>query len=53
MAGGVELCQALAGFFKGIAADIGVFCFLGDALQGLAGSFHDEEVFIEEDNFGC
>lgn len=49
-AGGVELSQSLAGFFKGIVADGGVFRFLGYALQGLAGSFHDEEVFIQEDD---
>ena len=49
--GGVETGQALAGFFKGLLADVGIFCFFGDALQGLAGRFHDEEVFIQEDQF--
>lgn len=52
-AGSMETGQSFAGFGEGIEAHVDVLFSLGDALEGPADIFHDEEIFIEEDNLRC
>ena len=51
--GGVETGQALAGFFKGLLADVGIFCFFGDACRVLPAASMTKKSSSRRTSFGA